>query len=396
MDSPTQRFFKLVTMMNQYEYTRAIKFRLGEGNILFSNHSVGEDIASNVFNDFKISYFNLLDTFKRAVFTKGEKESVLRVNPRLEVKYPWLRQYAREEFYALNPNHKFLKKYTIVEARFLKDIFSHWFERNNILKKEIDEVFSRPQENKAKRSDIALLIRRLYGADYLFFVRDLLKYANDKDSDQNLYRLKASLLETENLTERINSILAPDQSQGIEVARGSFNYYTINKISKNFDKDIEIQNEQLNKSYNGSFDINLLTNVKFNDYISPKEINNLSIEELYASLKEFRSQQETAFIQAIQKGESVHVISSKFPLFSNPRDRDVVQKFSSSSNKKRSEYFQNKWGFNKYVEYCNIYKRVAMARGRIKAQIRAIEQEKIESRLLRYWAHIILYPLSRQ
>lgn len=231
-------------MPNQYEYTRAIKFILDSKD---ENNTLGIDMTDHdrkdittAFQDFKISYANLLINFENAIFIKGGRGNHW-VNPRLEVKYPWLRRYAREEFYATRRNDKQLKKYTIVEAKFLEGIFNSWIERNNSLKEELDEAFFR--QNKAKYSDIALLMRQLQGADYFFFVRDLLGYVNNKDLNTNINELQNSVTKIEKLIEKINSLLVPNQGQGIEVARGSFNYYSINKISKNFEKTLKARGQ---------------------------------------------------------------------------------------------------------------------------------------------------------
>src|SRR5680860_633508 len=304
--------YKNMEFKNLYEVTRSIRFRLEDNeNILKPVFSENEANEQDIFKDFQIQYSLLLDAFRDSVFFEN-KEGEQKVKSKLEVKYPWLRKFANKEYY--NPEFKKeTKKYTIAEAHFLYDVFMQWLDKNEELESQIKNIISRPEENQVKRADLATLIKVFFGVDYFFFAQEFVEYANDKNSNQYLDELKDSTEKIKVLAENALSVLVPDQNNGMEIARASFNFYTVNKISKNFDSDFNQEKEKLNKHYAGIIDTNLLKKIGLNNYLqvakdkkgsliyNTSDLSKFSIENFYKALKEFKAQQKSAFMELIAR-----------------------------------------------------------------------------------------------
>lgn len=468
--------------MEKYEFTRSIRFALKGDIDAFEPKEISD--PEDLYENFLDLYVQLIVQFKESVFIDSDNEKVRR---KLEVNYKWIRNYAREDYNSLNNEDE--KNYTIGDARFLEKIFSEWIIANNELLDNFEDIFSRGEEAQVKRADIALFNKQFLSHDHLSFVREFVQYAKDKDTSRYLKKLWEIIEKIEILAQQIQENVAPSQSDGLEVSRASFNYYTINKISKNFDKDLEGEKEKLKSTFKGRIDYSLLRQVKFdvfvNAYYENVALEELSLQDLYDALKEFKSQQKSAFLEAVRmedwrqnnqndeknpscqvskknvdleklKGQKfsglealanaagiekkkddtlgyidaqqnidlfVQWVIDEYPLFQfNNRNKASVlaQKFIEITNEinklaeeknhakqsndhkkgnilekkvrdkrmKRGSYFQGNYFFKEYNDYCNEYKKIAMQRGKIRAQIRSLDQEKIEARLLKYWAHI--------
>ena len=377
-------------MVPQYEFTKTIRFTLnGENTTFLLDKDINWQKTLN-FNDFQISFNDLLNQFKKTVFYINNNGKLV-VKNSLEIKKSWLRQYARDEFYKFNENQR---KYNKFPAKLFQPIFNDWFKRNKSLLRQFEKINQMPQESQIKRSEILTLLQEIKIADNFLFIKNFVQpgIVNDKKSDYNLEDLKEKVNRFEELLNKAIFAMAPDLSQGAEVCRASLSYYTVNKISKrDFDKELEYKKQELKKPYNKELNQRLLKMVGFLDYLKSEyqsDIQNISIQNLYEALKQFKSQRKSEFMQAVQQGKQVKELIKDFPLFN--AQKDSMQKFIYASKDKRGIYFQNQWGFPNYVNFCNnVFKPVAIKIGNLKAQIRAIEQEKIEARLLQYWAHIL-------
>ena len=466
-------------MKKLYEFTRSIRFSL-KGDIDIFKVDDASD-TKKVYENFLDQYVQLIKGFENTIFYDVENQ---KSRVKLEVNYKWLRNYVRDDYNKLSD--KSVKNYAIREAEFLKDIFSQWISDNKILLDNFKDIISREEQEQARKSDLALCIRQFLSHDHFSFINEFVQYAKDKETSKNLNKLQITIELIEKLTKQIQKKVATSQSNGLEVARASFNYYTINKISKNFDKDLLEEKQKLEDTFSNSLDGQLLKIVGFKDFIEQELIGNnidkLSLVGLYDSLKEFRSHQKSNFLEALsqeewrynneneklkqgktelntnididklkgkkfngfdafaqvagikqrKKEENSHInekqnielfmnwAKSAHPLFTikgnvgakafleitneikelgkqkNQAKQSNDYKKSRSLDKqirdkkiKRGGYFQGNFVFANHFNFCNEYKKVAMQRGKIKAQIRSLEQEKIEARLLKYWAHII-------
>ena len=367
----------------QYEYTRTIRFNLSGEKVSYmidvdAARSLEETLANLL-----IAYRDLLGVFKKAIFYE-DKEGVLRVKSRLEIKKSWLRQYARKAFYSLpevirGRGSKF-------PAKDFEGNFLDWLQRSRDIYMDLTDVVSRPENDKIKRSDISTYIRLLKTSEYFPFVEKLLRpwIANDKDTNEYLDALRSIVERFGQLLDQALLVVSPDLTQGVEIGRASFNYYTVNKISRNFDKDIDDIRNKLESPFSGSLDKQFLEKVGFR-----KDSSRIPIQELYEDLKRFKAEQKKSFLEATQADVLFEDLQVKYPLF-KLKDDQTLQKFKGSNPQKRGDYYRNNWGFSDYKKYCdNIFKPIAIKVGKLKAEIRSLEQEQVDARLLKYWAHIV-------
>lgn len=420
-------------MNKKYEFTRSIRFGLDGQNLEKLNISVSSDENYlEIFDSFQDSYTQMIEFFERAVYqfyASGDRK----ISPFIEIKYPWIRKHAKSEYYHMVGRANALKKYSIKEAPFLQKKFDEWVDVNKILLKDIQDTSEREAENLAKKSDALLLIKQFLSDEYLYFVRDLMYSINNKKSSAVLEQLEEIIKNIEDLSEQLIYALAPNQSGGMEIARGTSNYYTVNKISKNFDKDLSTALQKLSESYRGIVDGDLLRKVQFKAFIASainesvygsNEIKRLSVENMYKALKDFKAQQKSEFLEKLQRDVSMHntdtclrYIKAYFPLFDIKRDKlkeflEITEKIEQLSERNNHAVAKNdcgvteiigekirknniirgkfyKFHFENYSKYCAEFKKVAMSRGQLRAQVHSIKQEKIESRLLQYWTHFV-------
>jgi len=408
-------------MAYQYEFTRTIRFNLKSKDIAQFKKFFPEEETDfqGLFDSFQIKFADLLAQFKKAVFYPKNGDSLM-VKNSLEIKKIWLRQYAREEFYNINERQRTHNKF--LASLFQKNLVD-WFEKNKKLFERLKTINQLPQDCQLKRSELLALLKEINSADNFLFIKNFVQpgVANDKKSDSDLENLKDKVGRFEELLNKALFVMAPDLSQGVEVSRASLSYYTVNKISKrDFDQELKNKEADLNEPYNKKLNQQFLQRVGFFDYLKDEyqcDIQNISIQSLYQALKNFKAQKKSEFMQAVQERKQAKELIKDFPLFI-PKEAKDMQKFIDISRQidnknyqkqrshneyekkqlakeikdlkiKRGQYFRESWGFSNYINFCNnIFKPVAIDIGKLKAQIRSIEQEKIEARLLRYWAHI--------
>ncbi len=171
--------------------------------------------------------------------------------------------------------------------------------------------------------------------------------------------------------------------------------------------------------------------------------NLVLLNSLYQGMKEFKASEKQKFYQAVQAGNVDIKDLDNYPLFSeiylpkkhsrNQKKEFVqflnlskdIEKLSAKLNqgnlsresrergldrkrekcKSRGKYLTtlegNKLYFEGYVKFCELFKSVALKRGRIKAKVKALEAEKADSQRVQYWAitaekqddmYLLLFP----
>ena len=146
----------------QYEFTRTIRFNLSGDDKRALMLDLLDDTQEGMLAAFQETYKNLLFAFQEAIL-RADGSGNLRVG-RLEIKKSWLRQYAREYFYALSEDERRCKNK--FQAKLFDRVLSDWLERNNELLQRLNNILSLPQESKTGASDLSLLVRQLKGAEY--------------------------------------------------------------------------------------------------------------------------------------------------------------------------------------------------------------------------------------
>ena len=222
--------------MDFIKTTKAIRFRLENNN---ENTLIQESINNlNSRNEFDLNVFvDDLDAFisdcNDYLFCskkKGRRE-IFYVNPNLIVKNEWLKKYAKQDLAELKQNQTAQRvQYKIGDIDGLdlriQDIID---DMDDIYVKLCDDASAELHE-RAKRAQTALLLKRLSANSALPCLVSLIDNTVDKNEKDNL-SLKLKSLGKKLLSQLELGIqeYLPVQSSGVNIAKASFNYYTINK-----------------------------------------------------------------------------------------------------------------------------------------------------------------------
>ncbi len=234
------------------------------------------------------------------------------------------------------------KRFKLSDVSYLNATFetftNYW---DVILQNLVREVF-REKELLTRKAEIGKMIYRIGTRDYLPFLEKFIEEANDKDDENQKEKLKKTIvLFKENLSKAEQWTL-PAQSSGIELAKASFNYYTINKKEKDFEKEIRetkkelsvdslfFKKEDLDFLKRGKFlkeEFNQATKEKKNIFLYEfKESGELqqtekgkpiTLETLYPILKVFKATQKKFFQEVVSQGVPYEEAIEKYFLFSS-------------------------------------------------------------------------------
>lgn len=282
----------------------------------------------------------------------------------------------------------------------LQNINDYWREVLEALR----QAFERPEENRMRRADIAKYLGELSKRQMLPALMDFINDLNDKKSEEKINTLKKLAQAFKELLETCQNAYLSAKSSGINLTRASFNYYTLNKKEKNYTEERERIISNLSKPY---FERGRIPQI-----IQDLRIDeNLSIEKLYEYLKKYKAEQKQQFQEAVSQGLLFDELIEKFPLFETikpifnefvAKTNAITQKSTALQNsfktkgikdeinkikRERGQMFL-KGKFKHYTELCDVYKRVAQNKGKLKAALIGIEKEKIDSQKLQYWALI--------
>lgn len=325
-----------------YQFTKAIGFQLKGEDLrkITPSENYCKDLQK-LLKEFVEQFDKVLCAFEKLVFYEDENSGKF-MRKSLQVKYLWLKQYAREDFYGNELNRKKEKIFTVETADFLNDVFADWLNRNKDIKDEIANIILQPGKSQKRKSDLSLIIRALFSSDSFFFVRDFLQYAKDKNSDFDFVDLQKKVKKFQALLEQVSEFLSPNQVTGVEIARASFNFYAINKTPKKYegktiDEVISVKNRLLKGKCVGKYEAHFqfLKEIGFEKYLEEhgekydkkKEIRDLSLSEFYSALKDFKSSQKKSFNEAIYGGVWRNIETQKMKKkFSGTVDFSKVQK----------------------------------------------------------------------
>ena len=366
---------------------------------------------------------------------------------RYKVRYGWLRSYTKTDFYTwrntLSDTERKSKNYALTEVGYLPDVFLVWLNEWERVLAQLRALLAEPDETQRRRRDFAQLLRMLQNRDSFEFIAEFI-YAvletQEPKLDDKVQVLRALIADTQKNLKHCEQAYLPSQSRGLRVARASFNYYTLNKTPKEYGnliktKEQEFEREVSHRIFRREEKVRGKYVTIFNctqawfSQIGLTDISRFSVSEAYDTIKVWKAEQKTKFIEGVQKMtvKTIQDVEKKFPLFTstpahlnefvlltaqivkcadekkkllekvdkNKEDEEKIQYLRNtfkSLREKRGAFF-NKPGSGvrtkNYYELCELYKRIATKLGNILAEIKAMESEKVDSQLLRYWA--VLY-----
>jgi len=222
---------------------------------------------------------------KKTNTSKADQE--VKLNSRISVKKAWLREFHKDLFYlevGKKQDGKYkARKYRLSELKSiggeLKERLKGW-ERYSL---ELKKASGQPRESR--HSDIAEYIRSLSGRDQLTYMERFLEEISGSDpgSDEKINSLKSQLNSLKEKLKSAQEFYFSSQSSGVEVARASFNYYTVNKRPKNYyeekPKEIEEKLKEIEEQLYGS-------HLKFQNLIEEKKQENSGEGSGFSIIKE--------------------------------------------------------------------------------------------------------------
>jgi len=401
--------------MEKYKITKTIRFKLLPDKIQDISRQVA--VLQNSTNAEKKN--NLLRLVQRGQELPKLLNEYIRYSDNHKLKsnvtvhFRWLRLFTKDLFYNWKKDNT-EKKIKISDVVYLSHVFEAFLKEWESTIERVNADCNKPEESKTRDAEIALSIRKLGIKHQLPFIKGFVDNSNDKNSEDTKSKLTALLSEFEAVLKICEQNYLPSQSSGIAIAKASFNYYTINKKQKDFEAEIVALKKQLHARYGNKKYDQLLRELNL---IPLKELplKELPLIEFYSEIKKRKSTKKSEFLEAVSNGLVFDDLKSKFPLFqteSNKYDEylklsnKITQKSTAKSllskdspeaqklqteitklKKNRGEYFKK--AFGKYVQLCELYKEIAGKRGKLKGQIKGIENERIDSQRLQYWALVL-------
>lgn len=433
--------------MNNIKTTKAIRFKLENAG---SNREIQDRInnlsSNNGFNlvSFVTELNNYIDLLNGYLFcSRGDR---FFLNDKFILKKEWMKNYAKQELVEFktktnNTSNGARVQYTVGDYR-VESKIQDAFDNIDEIYGELRDDASRELNERSKRTRTALLLKRLYAKNNLPLLIDFVENSTDKKEVGNDSLVLKSMGKRlmEHLELGIQEYL-PEQSAGVSIAKASFNYYTINK--KSIDYDTKIQEIERNLFVNN---IDRIWNDRDNndnrplwqtikaDIISRQNNKPLCIGDSpfmdvdeYASLrqilKNILAEQKAAFNELMQRGDSYNdlqrgelylfkdITSDEFDEYSeltkeieklaternqttNERKKKELKSQIEKLSKRRGSLISEAEKktvkkFKTYKAFSVLYRKLAQAHGRQLAKLKGIEKEKTESQQLTYWAMIL-------
>ena len=350
-----------------YQYTRSISF-------------CADFIEDNKKQDF-LKNLNLCDTvfdFSELLnFHRDLKKLIYRsdtnkpqIHKGLSIHKNWLKTWEKNIFHLYIKQQKKEKKYQLKDL--IKFHYSHKSENSKKdqnsnqsiafeaylnqwekLSQSLKEMLEAKEESQFRKSDISEKIKALLSNQGVFYFESFLKEIHSSDSilDGQIQKLKTDLTKIRDKLEALRKRYQISQAEGLEVAKASLNYYTVNKKPKeDYEKELEKVKQELGQDY-FSFQKNSLkieffstirvissgydlTNNKRNSLFQFKSEQEkewierycekdlkqdlkkndlgLSLNQTYALMKAFKSEQKSIFLEILK-----HFIQNKIFLDDN-------------------------------------------------------------------------------
>lgn len=421
---------------NLYEVTKTVRFELKPSE----EEKFEKGDIKNLVTQFKNIQENFLDifiyNFSLDELSKEQiKDEIVSKYVNLEfkkdrkIKYQWLRTYTKNEFYEKTSSTS--KNYPLSSLEYVSDEFLRWINEWKYLTEKLTEFTDTEEDNKERRSEIAFILRSFLKRQNFRFIKNFFDSVMDlpknkaKEDDEKIKVMRKEFREIEKNLKDCEKKYLSAQSGGVRLYKASLNYYTLNKTPKEYEdlktrKEDIIYNPLSKEIFQGGVNkISLFyrdeKNKKIslcvldNDFLQEINadadiINSNSLDNLYFELKNWKAKQKSDFNEAVAGDKlSVANFREKFPLF-DTSDKNfekfykLTKELDSLDGNNAKEKAQERGSFfNKpreeiqtknYYEFCELFKRVAMKRGKIIAEIKGIENEEVQSQMLDHWSVI--------
>lgn len=344
-----------------YQYTRAIRFKLDPQRQSQDFQNKLKDLKSSESQTDLLKLSELLlkthTSLKDLLFTPKAKDKKCKANTRneisdtsekdrlkwrkkLSVSKNWLKVWHKHIFHASIKNIRQNKdgKYKFQELKpiheDLKQRLSTWKEQTE----KLQGYCQQPKESQVRHSDIVYIIRWFLNRQRLPYIQELLReiHVPYSNLDNKVRSLKDDVQKLQDDLKIAETCYQSSQSAGIEFAKASFNYYTVNKKPKIYCKD-RLEQSRYNNFftiiknhhwYNSNNDQNLnqrneifffksdLEKEWLKRYIDKYNANNdnkykiqddlqngvkLSLDQTYDMMKAFKAEQKSIFYELMTR-----------------------------------------------------------------------------------------------
>ena len=247
---------------NPYQYTRAIRFKLEpkQQSQCFKNKCQCSDAQFDLpqLVDLLLDvHTNLTALFlykdkednKETNSKKENRSNELKWSKKLSISKNWLNIWHKNIFHTSikNLNNKD-SKYKFLDLKPLHKHLEKWLDEWKEQAHQFKKYYERPKESQVRRSDIADTIRWFLNKQRLFYIQSLLSevHTPDPNLDSQVENLKNNSEQLQKELKEAEKEYLSSKSSGIEIAKASFNYYTVNKKSKE-GYDQELKNTKIKK-----------------------------------------------------------------------------------------------------------------------------------------------------
>lgn len=355
----------LSNLKNLYEVRKTVRFGLLPIVWKFTKVEKSQDIKSDL-DTFLTNYRKILLNFSEIVFNTNKNW----INKKLKLKFSFLKTFTKKEYYENEVEklkfNKTWKKLTINQIEvwntnkldYLFELFKNFEERNNFYLENIERVWLTNEENKSRKSDLAYYFHQLTRKTNFDFIKNL--FDNNINTEWNLSSqielTKKLLFETEKLILKIEKTLLPSQSMWQVIEKASFNYYTVNKKTKDYDEEILKKKNffdlwlysftYFDKKENKKREIFNEKNIDywFHHYLrdlSEKEFTKrqfwnieklekkymyLKIENAYKSMKLYKAEQKMAFMEFLSQEKTFLDLQNHIEIYFDVTNNETSEK----------------------------------------------------------------------
>lgn len=327
----------------RYETTKTIRFQaipLGDvdkksvlGDIFcVGREAIGEEDAllkeREIVSEFLVEVKSFWNEIHDIVFFTSPKsgEDVLRKE--VEIKKKWLKMYLKQSFFdslLSSVDGKITEEknwYRLTEVKFLLDEMNRCRLEWETLVREMQTFVDAPEENQLRRRKFAQTIRFLKARRNFPFLRDMVGMigGEEKGIIEKIRNVKSIAEQLEKKMNEVERVFLPSQTAGLCVAKGSFNYYTIQKDPKDIDEErksvkklleaplsgrhFQIKKKNLKKKNREGGEFSLDDGWFKSAGFSDDEISFLkekSLDDVYFFLKQWKAEKKSAFSEMMQE-----------------------------------------------------------------------------------------------
>ncbi len=231
-----------------------------------------------------------------------------------KIKYKFLQSHTKYDFYdRKNLNKSNEKIYSFKDIDFIENFLITYFENLDEIHKNLKLYQSAQKEKQSRYREIWFYLQKLHGKNTLI-LKDLFEFlakTNKSWIDNKIEEIKNLLPNFEN--KLINILKEFWPNNWIEIAKWCFNYYVLNKSSREyFNWEIEKLKKQqkwslpkyiFNFKYKDENKKDIFVNLDEiffkNIWLSKKEIEEMNLKEAYDFIKDFKAKRKSAFNQFV-------------------------------------------------------------------------------------------------